>query len=529
MKKRNVLCYAATGMVTAANVMGCNPFLPGMIAIVGSEELSKPILSGILVAGCACFMPYLTGIKYLCIGLLILIGESLFRKMQGRLSVWLVAFLAAGVTLATGLAGEVVALSRYGVMSISLEAAFTFGMVLTFKRLLHRLLMEKQKLLKASEVPQEEKKIRLEGYAKAIHKMSETLNTNQLTYSAQKEGQTVTGVLAPMATSVVSKGLTAIATVIEQCSSEQIYECMGFQEEIGILECQLSEKGIKSWQYSFYKTQDGRGTLEFQAVSSEGGAMSVKQIGRIASSIFGIPLTPRKDGASFVGKVMQRVVLVELGSFQVRFHTARQGKNGNAVCGDNFTVIRQEDGKTVLALSDGMGSGQIACRRSETVLELLEELLEASFKPEDAIPMMNGCLSATCQEGFLATMDLCEIDEFSGVASFYKMGAPGSFLLRKKKVERIEGASLPAGAFAESMVVTKTRKLYDGDYLVMVSDGIINAMGRQEPEKVMEQILSTIPKGNPGAMALQILEIVKQAGGVLNDDCMVLVAGIFQR
>lgn len=36
-------------------------------------------------------------------------------------------------------------------------------------------------------------------------------------------------------------------------------------------------------------------------------------------------------------------------------------------------------GKKGVVLSDGMGSGETACRESTLVVELLEELLEAGF------------------------------------------------------------------------------------------------------------------------------------------------------
>ena len=42
-----------------------------------------------------------------------------------------------------------------------------------------------------------------------------------------------------------------------------------------------------------------------------------------------------------------------------------------------------------MALSDGMGSGEKACRESTLVMELLEELLEAGFPAKAAIQMIN--------------------------------------------------------------------------------------------------------------------------------------------
>ena len=51
-------------------------------------------------------------------------------------------------------------------------------------------------------------------------------------------------------------------------------------------------------------------------------------------------------------------------------------------------------GRKAAALSDGMGSGEEACRESTLVIELLEELLAAGFPEKAAIQMINTTLSA---------------------------------------------------------------------------------------------------------------------------------------
>ena len=143
--------------------------------------------------------------------------------------------------------------------------------------------------------------------------------------------------------------------------------------------------------------------------------------------------------------------------------------------------------------------------------------------------MMNGCLSSTCSDGFLATLDLCDIDEFTGMATFYKMGAPVSFIIRKNQVEKVESPSLPAGAFWGAEAVPVEKKLYDGDYVIMLSDGVLDSLGREDPEETLRQVLKVLPRGNPAAMAEKIIKIAKEAGGQWKDDCMVLVAGVWKR
>ncbi|MGN0169397.1 MAG: SpoIIE family protein phosphatase [Lachnospiraceae bacterium] len=523
MKKRQILCYGASLGLTAANVMGCNPFLPGVVAIFGSENLSKPLLAAAVFVGCACFMPYLMAIKYMMICCLILIGEVLVKRSYGRMCISKTAILAASCTFLMGLAGEAFSLSTYGVLVISLEAAFTFGMVLTFKRLIHRMLLEKRKLLKASELPEQEKSFRLHNYAQALTKLADSFGTRQVAYVSPRE------VGRHEENHALAKGLYAIAQTIEECNTQPVYQCLDREEDIRQLEYRLSEIGVHSSQYALYEDAFGHHSLNFLAKSVKQPAITVKTVAKTASEIFGLTFVPEQKNAFLVSAAGQPISLKESGQFQVRFQVAQESKDEGKVCGDNFSAIRGSEGRTILALSDGMGCGQTACSQSKTVLELIEELIGAGFHPKDALPMMNGCLSSTCSDGFLATLDLCDIDEFTGMATFYKMGAPMSFIIRKNQVEKVESPSLPAGAFWSAQVIPVEKKLYDEDYVIMFSDGVLDSLGRQEPEETMRRLLELLPRGNPAAMAEQILRSVKELGGQWKDDCMVLVAGIWKR
>ena len=55
-------------------------------------------------------------------------------------------------------------------------------------------------------------------------------------------------------------------------------------------------------------------------------------------------------------------------------------------------MMELSGGRQGVALSDGMGSGEKACRESTLVIELLEELLEAGFPEKTAIQMINTTL-----------------------------------------------------------------------------------------------------------------------------------------
>ena len=73
-------------------------------------------------------------------------------------------------------------------------------------------------------------------------------------------------------------------------------------------------------------------------------------------------------------------------------------------------------------------------------------------------------------------MDLCSIDLYSGVCSFLKAGAAATFIRRDTWVESIVSTSLAAGLMQQMDFDTASRKLYDGDYLIMVTDGVLDAL-----------------------------------------------------
>ena len=63
-----------------------------------------------------------------------------------------------------------------------------------------------------------------------------------------------------------------------------------------------------------------------------------------------------------------------------------------------------------MCLSDGMGSGSLACKESEMVIELVEKFLEAGFDVETAVRMMNSAMVMKGQEDLFSTVDISELD-----------------------------------------------------------------------------------------------------------------------
>ena len=85
-----------------------------------------------------------------------------------------------------------------------------------------------------------------------------------------------------------------------------------------------------------------------------------------------------RDGAAVLNQELQTVLFMEDTGFQVLHGSARVTKDDESISGDNYGCI-YEDGRFILCLSDGMGSGLDANRESETVVELFEQFLRSGF------------------------------------------------------------------------------------------------------------------------------------------------------
>ena len=159
-----------------------------------------------------------------------------------------------------------------------------------------------------------------------------------------------------------------------------------------------------------------------------------------------------------------------------------------------------------MCLSDGMGSGMEACKESETVVELLEQFMESGFSQETAAKMVNSALVLKGREGMFSTVDICAVDLYTGVCNFLKAGAASTFIKRDHWVESITSESLAAGLVQQIDFETASRKLYHGDYLIMMTDGVLDALPAQKEEETMKRDHHGCPRrftegfrtGNPG-------------------------------
>lgn len=273
--------------------------------------------------------------------------------------------------------------------------------------------------------------------------------------------------------------------------------------------------------------KDGRQEFFITSHANNVRFVNTKEMASVLSRIVNKRMMPAKDGKMFVTDVPATVLFVEKPKFSVICKAARVIKPGQSVSGDNYMFMETEDGQAIACISDGMGSGLTANKESETVVELMERFIEAGFSKETAVKMINSTMVLTDGEPSCSTVDICSIDLYEGTCDFIKLGAVSSFLKREHFVECISSSTIPVGVLKDPEYENNKRELYDGDFIIMVSDGIIEALGEQEK---LVYLIRKQESVNPMEIANNIL------AGCLNscsynpsDDMTVLVVGVWKK
>ena len=227
---------------------------------------------------------------------------------------------------------------------------------------------------------------------------------------------------------------------------------------------------IAEWKLDARATvyRDGRGLLRVEA---EGPQCSVlARPGRLKelSAALGAPLRVELEGEDALSLIQQEPLMAVAG-------VAARKKTGETVSGDAGTYFKRHDGKLYLLLCDGMGSGPEANRESTLAVRLLEQLLQAGVDAPRALTTLSSALALRGEEtGGFTTVDLLQLDLFTGEGELFKLGAAPTYIKKGGNVQRLSGKSLPAG-LAEGEGTALDRfplRLGAGDCVLMISDGV---------------------------------------------------------
>lgn len=325
---------------------------------------------------------------------------------------------------------------------------------------------------------------------------------------------------------VMAQQLKEVSNVICDITGE-IYETArgSYPEEECVIK-RLKAEHIRVKDIMILERGNKRKEIYLRAASKGGRCITAKEAANAISEALGLRMKVSEASKAVITQSYENFTFVEDTKFKVLTGVARAKKEN--VSGDNFSILKLETGECMLALSDGMGTGEGACEESETVMSLLEQMIEAGFKAETAIKLINSSLVLQSDKQTFSTIDMALINLFTGMCEFIKIGAAAAFIRRDNWVETISSTTLPIGMFGNVDYDSVTKKLYEGDIIVMVTDGVLDSIEGVNKEACMEEIILDIKSNNPQEIANQILErMLIKSNYSPNDDMTVICAGIW--
>ena len=319
----------------------------------------------------------------------------------------------------------------------------------------------------------------------------------------------------------VSKAISNIATGIKEDVDK-------FEQEKNQIKSLLNERDIAVNDISVKEESTGRkiATVYTNICDNENGQKCpVKQIDKIISKVLDDKFILQDQQCGIrLNKNVCSYTYISDDKYLLQVGVAKTKKDDSIVSGDSISQIKLADGKYLLAISDGMGSGSEASKNSKIAISMLERLLSSGFDKETSINLINAAIMNANKEEMYATLDIQILDLYAGKMEILKNGACPTYVKSNKNVTIIKSNSLPTGIMSEINIDTYDKDLENGDIVVICSDGIIESNKEYANKELwIKYLLEEIQTDSPEKIADIILhEAIDNDFGKAKDDMSVI-------
>lgn len=215
--------------------------------------------------------------------------------------------------------------------------------------------------------------------------------------------------------------------------------------------------------------------------------------------------------------------------FVLKVGSSKVTKEESTVSGDCNLQMRLQDGKYLLAISDGMGSGREARKSSKIAIQMLEEMLTNGFDNDEVINFINDKVNFNTASDMYSTLDFAILDLYTGDVKFAKSGACNTYIKNKKSIRIVKSQTAPVGTLEQTELEVQTMEVADGDIIIMCSDGLLE-MQDHNKENWIEDYIKNISTTNVQKVAdLIVAEAIDNNFGVARDDITVIIAKVVKK
>ena len=322
----------------------------------------------------------------------------------------------------------------------------------------------------------------------------------------------------------VSKAISEIAENIDkENKSEDLFEDK--KEQIVLL---LKQKNIIVQEISITKKENDRYKISLY-IDNQDGENKGKTIINIINKVLEEKMIIQEREV-IENENITKYDIISDDKFLLDIGISQYTKDGMSVSGDSTIKMKLKDGKYLLAISDGMGSGPEAKKSSQIVTKMLKRLLNSGFERDTSVELINSNLLNVSDDVF-ATLDIAIVDLYKGNIEFIKNGACPTYIKNSKKVQIIKSLTLPTGVVNHINTDVFDKDIDSNDIVVMISDGIMDSnIEYKNKELWVKYLLEDMETTNSQKIADIILkESIDNNFGKVKDDMSTIVCKFIRK
>ncbi len=326
---------------------------------------------------------------------------------------------------------------------------------------------------------------------------------------------------------IIGEQLDGVASIISGVADDLDVDIRFLQGVENEVKRRLDDNGIRAKEIVVQRLPDGKNEVHIIVRACGGMRVCKKTIERCVSEACGRKMEKRECTCLPSNKKNCVLVYEESKLMDVHIGVAQRPAKKGAACGDSYVCQTVRDGRYLICMSDGMGSGSRAAGESEATVSLIENFYKAGFNEQTIFKMINKLLLLRSAEEMFSTVDVCFLDLINGCGRFVKVGSIPSFIKREKGMECIKSTTLPIGILDDVQPAGFDKSFFGEEYIIMFTDGIWERLGGYERIQDMEGTLELAIDGstNPDEMAKRILDFAQaQPCEFEVDDMTVIVA-----
>ena len=330
----------------------------------------------------------------------------------------------------------------------------------------------------------------------------------------------------------ISNQLSNVSEAISNLATQITTEDDKFISEKEQIRTMLEDKDIKLKDITIKQEESGKYIVNIYTSicqSMDGTECSVKIVSKVISKVLKDKVILQKQKCGLRANDSTCIfTFTSDNRFNVQVGIAKAKKADSIISGDTTIQTVLEDGKYLLAISDGMGSGPEARKSSKIAIKMLERLLTTGFNKDTALKLINNTISDNTDEDMYATLDVNILDLYNGKMEFIKNGACPTFIKRNGNVEVLKAVSLPTGILDNIDLVEYNYDLKDGDIILMCSDGVLDSNKEYANKELwIQEILEEIETDNAQRVSDIILSEARDNDfGKEKDDMTIIVCKI---